>query len=131
MGTRHTLRAVSRAKVSLLAVVVGILCIFGVLGLAGCTTPAAQPPDNGGTAIASEEVKGTITEILESELLVEISESTAVGLQQGRVRVDTSQIDSELVKSLKVGDKITFEFSGIMGMSEPPFVSATSLEVVK
>jgi len=77
----------------------------------------------------SEEVKGTITEIIESELLVEISDSTAPGLSQGLVRVDTSQIDSNTVKGLKVGDKITFEFTGVMGMSEPPFVSATSLKI--
>jgi len=79
----------------------------------------------------SEEVTGNITEIFDNEIVVEITKSTADGLKQGLVRVDVSQIDSAVVKDLKVGNTVTFKFSGIMGMSEPPFVSADSLVVNK
>jgi len=138
MRTRPIKRSESRLKASLLAVFVCVFCVFGALGLIGCTT-STQNSSNSEDATSesddivmnSEEVSGTIKEILETELLVEISESTAAGLQLGLVRVDISQIDSDTINNLEVGDTITFEFSGVMGMSEPPFVSANSLELSK
>jgi len=136
MGTQQARHDKSRTKVSLLALFICVFCLLGVLGLVGCTTStgdngSGNSTDSGNVAMNSEQVSGSITEIIDSELLVEITTSTAPGLSQGLVRVDTGQIDSSIVKSLKVGDKITFEFTGQMGMSEPPFVSATSLEVNK
>ena len=123
MGARQTRRSLSRPKASLLALLVCIFCVVGVLGLVGCNGSGGN-----NEPINSEEVSGTVLEIRDGELLVEITKSTAPGLEAGLVRVDVSQIDSNTVDSLKVDDKITFEFSGIMGMSEPPFVSATSLK---
>ena len=134
MKTRNAKRYQSRIQAPLLALFICVFCLFGALGLAGCTpsTPPSNPADREDTgAMNTEVVSGTILEIMQKELLIEISESTAPGVAQGLVRCDISQIDSNIIKDLKVGDEVTFEFSGVTGMSEPPFVSATSLELSK
>jgi len=124
MKSRQTGGFALRPKAYLLTLLVSVFAVVGVLGLVGCNGSGGS---GGGEAINSEEVSGVIIEITADELLVEITKSTAPGLQAGLVRVDVSQIDSKIVDNLEVDDAITFEFSGIMGMSEPPFVSATSL----
>ena len=137
MRTRQTKSSSSRPKVSLLALLICVFCVVGVLGLAACNGSSGNGQGNGNDngndngAINSETVSGTIVEINGDELLVDITKSTAPGLSQGLVRVNLEEIDSKIVDSLKVDDKITFEFSGVMGMSEPPFVAATSLQVDK
>ena len=128
MRTRQAKRFGSRPKVSLLALLVCVFCAVGMLGLVGCNGSGGNDQESDNGAMNSEEVSGTIVEIMDDELLVEISSSTAPGLSQGLVRVNIEQIDGDIIDKLKVDDKITFEFSGVMGMSEPPFVSATSLK---
>ncbi|MDR2035749.1 MAG: YobA family protein [Coriobacteriales bacterium] len=119
----------------MLVVIVCLCCALGALWFAGCTTPADNNAASEGTigpegSLASEQVTGTITSLNGSELLIEITESS-VDYLQGPARIDTSQIEGDLAKNLKPGDKIKLEFSGIVGMSEPPYISATKLEVLK
>lgn len=116
-------------------VLVACLCsvfALGALGLYGCASttdgPASNEQESSGTeSLANEEVTGTIASISETELLVEVSESSDDFLQ-GQVRVDLSQIADSVVQSLQVNDVVKIEFSGQVGMSEPPFISAITLE---
>jgi len=146
LKTQHKKGFVPRSLTCLLVLSLGVACALGALWLAGCTTPAQDSSatdntnsgdsgtaGNSGTDVAPVtpvDVTGTISEINGTELLVDVTESGTDALQ-GSVRVDTGQIESSIVDGLKVGDTVKLEFSGVIGMSEPPFISATKLEVVK
>jgi len=47
------------------------------------------------------------------------------------VRVNISSIDADIIDSLEVGDNVIVQYSGIVGMSMPPFIAAKALEVVE
>ncbi|MCL2808095.1 MAG: hypothetical protein FWD27_08100 [Coriobacteriia bacterium] len=115
-------------QLSLLAVLVCAFCLLGALGLAGCTSGGND--GNDGEAMNSETATATVVEISSDELLVDVSTSSATYLQ-GLARIGIDQIDANIIDSLAVGDTVKFEFAGFMGMSEPPFIPATALEVVR
>jgi len=118
---------------TLFSMLLGVALIFAVLGVVGCAKQDTNNPEGDGQtgeqAMPSETITGTIDEINGSELMVSVTSSTTPAIV-GRVRVNVGQIDNSIVATLAVGDSISFEFSGAMGMSEPPFVSATELEVL-
>ena len=125
MKTQGMKGLASRPLMYRLALFACLFCLIGTLGLAGCTTQGG-----GGDVMNSETATGTIKEIHDSEVLVDVASSSADYLQ-GLARVGIDQIDSGVVDSLKVGDTVKFEFAGFMGMSEPPFIPATALEVLR
>ena len=126
----RNLKAVKLALLSL-------ICALGLAMVVGCGAQSATPEENGGNegngngsaAVSAAVVEGTITEISAEELLMNATSDTG-GSLQGAVRVGFTEIDEDVVKSLNVGDTIKVEYPGIMGMSEPPFISANSIEVV-
>jgi len=138
MKTKLNTHNGSKVFKSLLLFLVSAYCVLNICGLVACTTPAGDQNSDGqangesGGPITSEEVIGVITQIETgaSEILIDASADSNEFLQ-GPVRVDISQIDESIIKDLKVGDSIKVEYPGIVGMSEPPFISANSLEVVK
>ena len=119
------------------SILIMLFFVFGVLGFDGCSASdediavTDHSSNNDESAmVQTEKVTCIITEIDIPELLVEVTASSTEGLSLGSlVRVNTSQIDAETIEALQIGDTIRFEFSGVIGMSEPPYVSATKLEV--
>ena len=109
----------------ILTVCLCIMCVAGVLSIAGCSAPEESSSQQTEAAVT-----GVITSLGSTELLVEASEDTN-GFLQGQVRVDISQINSSIVQGLMVGDTITVTYSGQVAMSAPPLISATTLGVVR
>lgn len=124
------------------------LCALLLVGLAGCAMPeptgdeqtSAAQEENATTtgnaetgtgaetdAVSGQEVTGVITEVGESELRIDASADSNEFLQ-GPVRVDFTSIGKDAIKDLKVGDTVVVQYSGQVGMSEPPYISATSIE---
>ena len=76
-----------------------------------------------------DQVKGTVTAIAGDEVLLRAKEG-GTSILQGPVRVGIDAIDTQTLAKLKVGDTIIVYYMGIVGMSSPPFVPATEIEIV-
>ena len=109
----------SRAFASLLLSILCIVIIASSVVLAGCEDKS-EPE--------GPYVRGQIVSIGEAELQIEAATDSNEFLS-GLVRVDFSQIDKGIIESLKIGDTIIVTYSGAVGMSSPPFISAETLEV--
>ena len=106
-----------------------LLGVAGIFMVAGCTSGQTSSSDTNEGAIGAATVEGTIVSVFEDELLIEAENDSAGGLS-GLVRVGVTEIDKTLVDSLSVGDSIVVEYPGFAGMSEPPFISATSIQLI-
>lgn len=119
---------------------VGIMFVLtlSVIGCAPTTETKVDEPSNESSelnandkeepAMNEEQVTGTVTSISEAEIMIDAVENTDNYLK-GPVRVNMDNLDVEILNTLKVGDTVTVTWSGIVGMSEPPFISAQSIEI--
>lgn len=106
---------------------VSVLFIIALSVVAGCAADNAEPlADDAQT----EWVVGTVLNISENEILIDVT-SDSTGNLTGELRVSIGEIDSSIVKDASVGSTVEVVFSGVMGMSMPPFISALELSVSK
>ena len=133
MKTKHISQAEQGSLRIPIALLLGAALVFAVLGVTACsgadTAGNGENDQTSSQGLPTETVSGTIVEIYDSELMVSVVDSTTPAITD-MVRVDVSQIDNSIVMGLHVGDPVTVSFSGAMGMSDPPFVSATELKVL-
>lgn len=123
------IRASSRTLKATLLCVLGVVVAASMFALIGCSQPAEDKEvSDGQGSLGPTYVIGTITSIGESELLIEAAEDGNEFLT-GPVRVDLSQIEGNIIAELAEGDTIKVDYSGQVGMSSPPYVSATAIEV--
>lgn len=112
-------------KRSLRMIGIAILAAAALLCSAGCSAHEAAQPEG---ALESEWVKGTVTDIAPSEILIDVT-SDSTGSLTGDMRVSIGEIDDATVKSIEEGSTAKIVYSGVVGMSNPPFISATELTV--
>lgn len=133
MTSKQTKRFALRPTMLVLALSACLLFTLGALGLAGCNNATDNSYNDQASSGTSDQdmeetITGKITSIDNPEILIEVPAENKEALE-GSVRVDISQIDTSITKNLKVGDTVTVNFSGAVGTSEPPFISAITLEV--
>lgn len=117
----------STRKVKQIAVfLLSALLLIGIIGCSSEETKRPEPVTEG----TQEWIIGTISSISDEEILVSAT-SDSLGTMTGPVRVGTSEIDASVIEGLTVGDELEIVYSGIMGLSDPPFISAISLTVVE
>lgn len=111
--------------------------LIGVLSCVGCTSEVEATTDEGSELDAGndnaqvmnqEQVTGTVTSISEAEILIDATDDTGDFLR-GAVRVNVSSLDASIYNALKVGDTVIVTWSGMVGMSEPPYISADTIEI--
>ena len=115
---------IQKTIVSVFALLLCGACVFLV---AGCSAKDASADSD---ILKAEKLEGVVTEIAGSEILINASADSNSYLA-GPVRVNIVEIDKDFIDSLSIGDKVIIEYPGIVGMSEPPFVAAISIEIVK
>lgn len=119
-----------RIAVGMLAVLLGAVCVFLVAGCSSSAPSSSDTANTDTTTTGTPQVTGTITSISDGELLINAT-ANSDGSLSGTVRVDTSQIAKDTLDALKVGDTVLIEYPGIVGLSEPPYISANSIQVVQ
>jgi len=118
----------STIQKTLLGILALMLCGACVFLFAGCSPTEDASADN--SVLKAEKVEGIITVIDEQEIRIDVA-SDSNGFLAGPVRVDITEIDKGTIESLRIGDMIVIAYPGIVGMSEPPFIAAVSIEIVK
>lgn len=126
----------SMTKYPAVLLICGVLaaCSLFAFGLTGCSSSRGESSvsTEGETAFpipGQEQVKGTVIAVGDGEVLMETKEDAASVLQ-GQVRIGISAIDSTTVAKLKTGSVIVVYYTGMVGMSFPPFVPATEIQIV-
>lgn len=112
------------------SIIIATITCIAMVGLVGCgTNYNNSSKTNDSTTATQEWVIGNVSEIAGNEMVIE-STSDSSGSLTGTVRVNIESIDSAIRNNVSQGKSVKVYYSGQVGMSEPPFISAKSLDVL-